>query len=821
MLERGWPCAVVIAGLFGCSVMMPSWAEDGLLPALRLDTLPDGSTILINREGEVAAIISGEESHGFVHGPPPQVLGWPLFVGEVEATPTVANITADGRLDVVFGTISAEGLLYVVDASGRVRPGWPLTGFRSGHTPSVANVNDDQNLEIFAQGDLKMAGLRGDGVSLIGWPQGTSGFSTAGIADVDADGVVEIAAMGRNGMAHLWRPDGTEKPGWPYLFPTPEFFSSKGPGLGDLDGDGRLEVAIANQFDPSVFAISSDAVLMQGFPIYLSVFGLKQGLSMADMDRDGLADLVFVASGGLWFVHGDGQPFAGFPTPAPRSGNSPPAIGDLDGDGRLEVVWATIGGDAQVFVYRDDGTPYPGWPVTVPSFSFNPQPTLGDVDGDGAVDIVVGGFTASLSPSGRIYAWHADGTLVAGFPFSIPDGKNVLGSSVTITDLDQDGDVDLLVGTVTGLGGTTDGRVFAFDLPAPYDPTTMEWPTLGHDAQHTARYEPPDRRPRAVVSPGATAECTSAAGALVTLDGSLSEDPDSTPGTHDDIVRFEWFEGFGQPTQVLLGTGEVVTVALALGEHAITLRVTDRPGATHTATTTIEVVDTVSPTLSLAVAPSELWPPNHRMVPVEATVQATDLCGPTETVLVSVVSSEQDDAVGPEDGSTAGDIQGAEPGTPDMAFELRAERSGAGVGRVYVVTYRTSDVSGNVSEAEAAVTVPHEKEGRVEPLLLSVTDEPSGTVLTWDSLPEALSYTVIRGDIGSIRDHDEVFDLGNTTCIVAGTTALSTIGREDSQHPAAGAAFFYVAEYDDGRPSAYGSEGAAKPRAPAAGGGCP
>ena len=52
-----------------------------------------------------------------------------------------------------------------------------------------------------------------------------------------------------------------------------------------------------------------------------------------------------------------------------------------------------------------------------------------------------------------------------------------------------------------------------------------------------------------------TVECTGPTGATVALDGNLSTDPDSTPGTHDDIISFEWFEDYGLPTEVLLGSG--------------------------------------------------------------------------------------------------------------------------------------------------------------------------------------------------------------------------------------------------------------------------
>ena len=55
------------------------------------------------------------------------------------------------------------------------------------------------------------------------------------------------------------------------------------------------------------------------------------------------------------------------------------------------------------------------------------------------------------------------------------------------------------------------------------------------------------------------------------------------------------------------------------------------------------------------------------------------------------------------------DIEGAEFGTDDRQFSLRAERSGGEGGRVYTITYRARDAAGNTATATATVTVPHDR----------------------------------------------------------------------------------------------------------------
>jgi hypothetical protein len=315
-----------------------------------------------------------------------------------------------------------------------------------------------------------------------------------------------------------------------------------------------------------------------------------------------------------------------------------------------------------------------------------------------------------------------------------------------------------------------------------------------------------------------TAECASPEGSSVTLDGSASSDPNSTPGTHDDIVLFEWFEHFGSGSPAPLGTGEVMTTTLPLGNHTITLRVTDTFGETGLDELSVTVTDMTPPTItSFDVAPTVLWPPNHRMVDIQASLSAIDICGPTTTILTSVVSDEPDNAAGTGDGDTVGDIQGADAGTTDLEFRLRAERSGTGDGRTYTVTYAVVDSSGNETIAQEFVQVPHDQGGATEPVDVSVEDRGNGTVITWAKVPGAQSYNVIRGEVGNIRNVPSIYILGTVTCIESHTSNETTAGHPDIGEPDPGEVFFYVVSYDDELGNSYGTESAAKPRIPRSG----
>ena len=200
------------------------------------------------------------------------------------------------------------------------------------------------------------------------------------------------------------------------------------------------------------------------------------------------------------------------------------------------------------------------------------------------------------------------------------------------------------------------------------------------------------------------------------------------------------------------------------------------------------------------------------MVDIQANVITPDTCAADNLVLISVTSDEADDQSGSGDGSTTNDIQGAAPGTMDLSFRLRAERSGTGLGRTYSVTYSAVDCAGASYTGAASVFVPHDMMGGVEPMLLSAYETDLGLVLEWDSVWDADSYRVVRGQIENLLEGPEGYLLGELTCIADGMIQTSTIGSEDTDDPGPGHAFFYLAEYNSGQPSSFGSARAQKDR---------
>ena len=163
------------------------------------------------------------------------------------------------------------------------------------------------------------------------------------------------------------------------------------------------------------------------------------------------------------------------------------------------------------------------------------------------------------------------------------------------------------------------------------------------------------------------------------------------------------------------------------------------------------VADTTPPVIVVDLNRTVLWPPNHKMAEICATVTVTDNADPMPTfVLSSVTSSEPDNGKG--DGNTVNDIQGADIGNPDVCFYLRAERRGGGPGREYTIVYTATDASGNSASMTLAVRVPHDHSGWA---MASSGFLPDGT-----ALDEAFDRfaVVIPSQVGSVmRDEDGNF----------------------------------------------------------------
>jgi len=340
--------------------------------------------------------------------------------------PVIADLgLTPGHKSIAFGTSTRR--LYVVNYDGTLAAGFPVVlPAEITSSPAVGDLTGDGIAEIVVgHGSLfsfsdpgGVRAYRRNGTLL--WERTSIDFHVDGvpdpvvgapaIGDVDGDGLNEVAWGSIDGRVYLVRgSDGVDKPGWP-RFVRDTVFSS--PALADIDGDGKPDVVIG-----------VDSHKEQ------SPFNTEDG-------------------GCLHVYRFDGNEVVGFPRCVDQTVASSPAVGDIDGDGKPEIVFGTgtfwPNRAHRVYSYECDGTPTPGWPVTVDG-QVGTSPALGDLDGDGIPEVVVTDDDSGPGGVHAVYAFRGNGTrMFRTLPKDFFGGTVSAGSPV-IADVLGDGGVEILL----------------------------------------------------------------------------------------------------------------------------------------------------------------------------------------------------------------------------------------------------------------------------------------------------------------------------------------------------------------------------------------
>ncbi len=323
-----------------------------------------------------------------------------------------------------------------------------------------------------------------------GWPRGMPDqiLATPLVCDLDpAYPGKEVIAAALDNRIYAWHADGTGLTNPDGLFKTVPgaYFFVTSPAAGDLDGDRRPEIVESTFFcdTPRVFVWKADGSDLPGWPRSLEGNACHASPVLYDLDGNGWPEVIQATMPGriyVWKHDGTGylDPSGLFATITDSQGvwvHGTPAVGDVDGDGRPEIV---VGGGAfenirnkKLYAFRWDGAPEPNFPIQL-SEGVNASPALGDIDPSfPGLEIV---FT---SKSNQVHALRADGQEVAGWPQAVIVASG--DASPVIADLDRDGRLEVVVAGDNQLYAfRADGSAFP-GFPVSWGGSSFSSPAVG------------------------------------------------------------------------------------------------------------------------------------------------------------------------------------------------------------------------------------------------------------------------------------------------------------------------------------------------------
>jgi hypothetical protein len=336
--------------------------------------------------------------------------GWPKAVGTGgEASMRMFNLVGGNNLELVLADSSGELSVYS-------HHGYREELFNHGRpvaTKPYPNVH--RRAAVFRKLDPPREVLR-----------------TPAIGDIDGDLEPEIVASAGEHV-YAWEADGKPVKGFPVrLDPElsePEdrtkdnhvkrgFFAS--PTLGDLDGDGRLDIVVA-ALDQHVYAWDGRGRPLDGFPAKLKD------------DGEDLAGAESINTTAVGDIAGDERPeIAGATNEVGDTSGNPLDVGAGFAGIVINVLAEAIGGTGRIYALDGAGEILSGWPAkppgalpdALPLAGPGVDPAIGDVNGDGSLDVV-----ANIA-SGDVRAYEGDGSELVTYTSTQGSGETVDRSKV-------------------------------------------------------------------------------------------------------------------------------------------------------------------------------------------------------------------------------------------------------------------------------------------------------------------------------------------------------------------------------------------------------
>lgn len=398
--------------------------------------------------------------------------------------PIFIDLDNDGDKDLVVGCNSGA-LTYYQNTGTASSPAWAIdnnkfTGVSvsSYAAPAFADLDGDSDYDLIIgdlYGNLKYYRNIGSRTNP-SWSYDSSMFSGIDVgsyasptfADLDNDGDLDMT-VGESSTIKYYKNTGTAtSPVWTLDATVLSGISpatNNSPRYEDLDNDGDLDLLIAyrgstiicykNIGTPSSPSWSWNTSLISGLYPYYSE---DNGIAIADLDNDGDRDIIIGASDLIFYLNTGNAATPSWIISNPYikgfdvGTNSTPTLVDINNDGLKDVFIGNYDGTLYCFLNKGSATS-PIWAIvntqvaTIDAGSYS-SPAFADLDADGDSDLVIGEYYGNLkyyqnTGSANSPIWTQDNDLFLG----IDAGSY---SSPTFADLDNDGDMDLVIGESYG-----------------------------------------------------------------------------------------------------------------------------------------------------------------------------------------------------------------------------------------------------------------------------------------------------------------------------------------------------------------------------------